>query len=612
MIETASLLMTMPELLLTGAGLILLMVATFAGDNSARLVGWLAVAALAVAGLSLNGLPSTGGEAFDGLYRADAFGAFAKVLIYVAAAVSIIIAPRFFATGNSGIGGAIRAEYPVLIIFATVGMGLMVSAGDMLTLYVGLELNSLAAYVLASFMRQDGRSAEAGLKYFVLGALASGILLYGISLLYGFTGSTTSTGIAAAMADGLSNGERFGLVVVLAALAFKISAVPFHMWTPDVYEGAPTPVTAFFASAPKVAAMALLVRVSMEAMGSALESWQQIVIFVALASILFGAVAAIGQSNIKRLLAYSSINNVGFALIGLAAGTAEGVAAVMSYLAIYVVMTLGSFLCVLQMRDADGNPAVADHTWISYYTGQHLGNNNGEAHGKLTAGYGARGANFAEDSGKIGPEFGFGQILGDYYASNDVLVIKCAWGGRDLAEKFRPPSAVADRGGQVGDFYSAIIDYTREVLTNLGTEFPEWSGQGYEIVGFGWHQGYNDRISGPFSAEYKDNLPDLIEDLRTVFNKPSMPFVIASTGMATGLPEAPPYSGYSEVEKAQLWVAGVTQPASVLSTDTRPFWRDPADSPATSGQGFHWNHNAETLFLIGKSMGDNMVTLLAP
>ena len=356
MIETASLLMTMPELLLTGAGLILLMVATFGGDNSARLVGWLSVAALAIAGWSLCGLPSTGGEAFDGLYRADAFGAFAKVLIYVAAAVSILIAPRFFESGNSGIGGVIRAEYPVLIVFATVGMGLMVSAGDMLTLYVGLELNSLAAYVLASFMRQDGRSAEAGLKYFVLGALASGILLYGISLLYGFTGSTGYTGIATAMADGLSNGELFGLVFVLAALAFKISAVPFHMWTPDVYEGAPTPVTAFFASAPKVAAMGLLVRVSMEAMGSALESWQQIVIFVALASILFGAVAAIGQTNIKRLLAYSSINNVGFALIGLAAGTAEGVAAVMSYLAIYVVMTLGSFLCVLQMRDADGNP----------------------------------------------------------------------------------------------------------------------------------------------------------------------------------------------------------------------------------------------------------------
>jgi len=351
MFDTASLLMTMPELVLTGAGLILLMVAAYAGDGSARLVGWLSVAALAVAGWTLCGLPGHGGVAFDGLYRADAFAAFAKVLIYVAAAVSIIVAPRFFDTGR-----AMRAEYPVLILFACVGMGLMVSAADMLTLYVGLELNSLAAYVLASFMRQDSRSAEAGLKYFVLGALASGILLYGVSLLYGFTGTTSYDGISAAMADGLSNGELFGLVFVLAGLAFKISAVPFHMWTPDVYEGSPTPVTSFFASAPKVAAIGLTVRVAMEAMGSALASWQQIIIFAALASILFGAVAAIGQTNIKRLLAYSSINNVGFALIGLAAGTAEGVASVMSYLAIYIVMTLGSFLCVLQMRDADGNP----------------------------------------------------------------------------------------------------------------------------------------------------------------------------------------------------------------------------------------------------------------
>jgi len=351
MLDTASLLMTMPELVLTGAGLILLMVAAYAGDASARAVGWLSVAALAVAGWTLCGLPGHGGVAFDGLYRADAFAAFAKVLIYVAAAVSIIIAPRFFDTGR-----AMRSEYPVLILFACVGMGLMVSAADMLTLYVGLELNSLAAYVLASFMRQDTRSAEAGLKYFVLGALASGILLYGVSLLYGFTGTTSYDGISAAMADGLSNGELFGLVFVLAGLAFKISAVPFHMWTPDVYEGAPTPVTSFFASAPKVAAIGLTVRVAMEAMGAALASWQQIVIFLALASILFGAIAAIGQTNIKRLLAYSSINNVGFALIGLAAGTAEGVASVMSYLAIYVVMTLGSFLCILQMRDADGNP----------------------------------------------------------------------------------------------------------------------------------------------------------------------------------------------------------------------------------------------------------------
>ncbi len=351
MLDTASLILAMPELVLTAAGLILLMISAYAGDKSAQLVGWLAVASLGLAALALGPAWTAGGDAFGGLYRGDAFSTFAKGLIYAAAAVSILIAPRFFATGQ-----AIRAEYPILILFSCVGMGMMVSAGDMLTLYVGLEMQSLSAYILASFMRQDGRSAEAGLKYFVLGALASGILLYGISLLYGFTGSTSYAGISAAMADGLSHGETFGLVFVLAGLAFKISAVPFHMWTPDVYEGAPTPVTAFFASAPKVAALGLTVRVAMEAMGSAVSSWQQIVVFVALASILFGAVAAIGQTNIKRLLAYSSINNVGFALIGLAAGTAEGVAAVMSYLAIYVVMTLGSFLCVLQMRDANGNP----------------------------------------------------------------------------------------------------------------------------------------------------------------------------------------------------------------------------------------------------------------
>lgn len=351
MFDTASLLMTTPELVLTAAGLALMMIAAYCGDKAAVAVGWLSVAALALAGLSFGCSAIPQGDAFDGLYRADAFAAFAKILIYTAASANILVAPRFFATGT-----AIRAEYPVLILFAAVGMGLMVSATDMLTLYVGLELNSLSAYVLASFMRQDGRSAEAGLKYFVLGALASGILLYGVSLLYGFTGATSYAGIATAMADGVSKGELFGMVFVFTGLAFKISAVPFHMWTPDVYEGAPTPVTAFFASAPKVAAMAMTVRVATVAMGSALHDWQQIVIFTALASILFGAVAAIGQTNIKRLLAYSSINNVGFALIGLAAGNAEGVAAVLSYLAIYTVMTIGSFVCVLQMRDADGNP----------------------------------------------------------------------------------------------------------------------------------------------------------------------------------------------------------------------------------------------------------------
>jgi NADH-quinone oxidoreductase subunit N len=351
MFETASLALAMPEIILSVGAIALMMVAAYAGDDATRLVGWISIALLAAATFSLTGSAGHGGDAFGGLYRADAFGAFAKSLIYLAAAVSILIAPRFFEHEDR-----LRAEYPVLILFSTVGMGMMVSATDLMTLYVGLELQSLAAYVLASFMRKDQRSAEAGLKYFVLGALASGILLYGITLLYGFSGTTSYSGVTAAMAGNMGMGLLFGIVFVLSGLAFKISAVPFHMWTPDVYEGAPTPVTTFFASAPKVAGIALMVRVTVGAMGSATGDWQQIIVFMALASIILGAVGAIGQSNIKRLLAYSSINNVGFALIGLAAGTEAGVAAVMSYMAIYVAMTLGSFLCVLQMRDAAGNP----------------------------------------------------------------------------------------------------------------------------------------------------------------------------------------------------------------------------------------------------------------
>ena len=351
MTYATSLMMTLPELILSIGALVLMLVAAWAGDKATQAISWAAVALFAAAALALLGPAGHGGIAFDGLYKADAFAAFAKLLIYIAAAVTVAIAPGFFARGGNQ-----RAEYPVLILLSAVGMGMMVSAVDMLTLYVGLELQSLAAYVLASFVRNDTRSAEAGLKYFVLGALASGILLYGISLLYGFTATTSFSGIAAALASGISNGELFGIVFVLAGLAFKISAVPFHMWTPDVYEGAPTPVTAFFASAPKVAAMALFVRVAVDAMGPGTDQWRQIVNFAALASTILGGVAAIGQTNIKRLLAYSSINNVGFALIGLAAGTQEGVAAVMFYMAVYVAMTLGSFLCVLQMRDQDGVP----------------------------------------------------------------------------------------------------------------------------------------------------------------------------------------------------------------------------------------------------------------
>ena len=350
---SASLLMTLPEIVLTLGALALMLVAAWGGQAVTRAVSWTSVAVLAGAGIALIGPATHGGEAFDGLFKADAFGSFAKVLIYGAAAVSIVLAPRFFARTA---GDDLRPEYPVLILLSAVGMGMMVSAGDLLTLYVGLELQSLAAYVMASFMRQDTRSAEAGLKYFVLGALASGILLYGISLVYGFSGSTTFDQIASAYTGTRSLGLTFGLVFVFAGLAFKMAAVPFHMWTPDVYEGAPTPVTALFASAQKVAAVAIAVRVAVEAMGPATDQWRQIVIFAALASIILGAVAAIGQSNIKRLLAYSSINNVGFVLVGLAAGTPAGVASVLFYLTVYVVMTLGSFLVVLQMRDADGQP----------------------------------------------------------------------------------------------------------------------------------------------------------------------------------------------------------------------------------------------------------------
>ena len=349
----ANIAMTLPELVLALGAIALMLVSAWGGDKSTRAVSIASVFVLVGAGIALVGPASSGGYAFDGLYRADAFGAFAKVLIYIASAVAIVMAPSFFARSH---GDDLKPEYPVLILLSACGMGMMVSASDMLTLYVGLELQSLAAYVLASFMRRDGRSAEAGLKYFVLGALASGILLYGISLVYGFSGTTLFSGISEAYAGTKSLGLLFGLVFVFAGLAFKISAVPFHMWTPDVYEGAPTPVTAFFASAPKVAALALSVRVAVDAMGPATDQWRQIVIFAALASIILGAVAAIGQTNIKRLLAYSSINNVGFALIGLAAGTLEGVSGVLMYLTIYVAMTLGSFLVVLQMRGDDGQP----------------------------------------------------------------------------------------------------------------------------------------------------------------------------------------------------------------------------------------------------------------
>ncbi len=352
---STSLALIIPEIVLAVSGLVLLLMSAWGGREASKPVCIASCIALGAAFFLTAPAVCAGAfgpdtMAFTGQFTADAFAGLAKLMIFAAAGATLVVAPRYFDQL-----GAMRAEFAVLVIFAALGMSIMVSAADLLTLYIGLELNSLAAYVLAAFLRDNDRSAEAGLKYFVLGALASGILLFGMSLTYGFTGSTSFDGIRVALEGGLSTGALFGVIFMLAGLAFKISAVPFHMWTPDVYEGAPTPVTAFFASAPKVAAVALLARVSLEAFGSQAEAWQQVVIFAALASIVVGALGAIGQKSIKRLLAFSSINNVGFILIGLAAATEAGASAMMVYLAIYVVMTIGSFVAVLMMRDEDGN-----------------------------------------------------------------------------------------------------------------------------------------------------------------------------------------------------------------------------------------------------------------
>jgi NADH-quinone oxidoreductase subunit N len=342
----------LPELILAIGATVLMMAAAFTGRKGSALINTLAVLLLLAATAALVGAPSHAGPIFDGLISADLFASFGRAIIYPASAVAIIAAHGWFERGTEH-----ASEYAVLILFSAVGMGVMVMASSLVSLYVGLELQSLAGYVLASYRRTDERSAEAGLKYFVLGALASGILLYGISLLYGFTGTMSFTGLAAAFGRGApSLGLLFGLVFVLAGLAFKASAVPFHMWTPDVYEGAPTPVTMFFGSAPKVAAVLLATRLCVAGLAPATDAWRQIVIFAALASIFLGAVAAYGQTNIKRLLAYSSINNVGFALIGLAAGGPRGTSSVLFYMAVYVVMTLGAFLCVLWMRNEEGRP----------------------------------------------------------------------------------------------------------------------------------------------------------------------------------------------------------------------------------------------------------------
>ena len=319
--------------------------------DAGRIITWAAILVLLVTAADIYVQHDLKEAAFSGAFLVDPFARFAKTLVALASAGALVL------TLNDEKGDQLgRFEVPVLVLLSTVGMMMMISANDLISLYVGIELQSLALYVLAAIRRDSLRSSEAGLKYFVLGALSSGMLLYGASMIYGFTGATTFPVIAASIQAQLVGGASlnigliFGLVFLLAGIAFKISAVPFHMWTPDVYEGAPTPVTAFFAAAPKVAAMALFVRIAYSAFPGISSQWQQIVYLLSIASMLLGAFAAIGQTNIKRLMAYSSIANVGFMLVGLVANTAEGARGVLIYLAIYVVMTLGAFACVLCLR----------------------------------------------------------------------------------------------------------------------------------------------------------------------------------------------------------------------------------------------------------------------
>jgi NADH-quinone oxidoreductase subunit N len=335
----------LPELTLATGAMVLLLVGVSTRKEQAELILWAAVLFLALAGffvLRESGTITLFGESFI----VDPFARALKLLTLTGSAVTLIMSIDYW-RGE----GRLKFEFPILVLLATTGMLMMISANDLIALYVGLELQSLALYVVAAFDRRSAKSSEAGLKYFVLGALSSGMLLYGASLIYGFTGSTLFTNIAAAVQpSGANLGLIFGLVFLMTGFAFKISAVPFHMWTPDVYEGAPTPVTAFFAAAPKLAAMALTVRTLFAAFPSVTHEWQQIVTFLAIASMALGSFAAIGQRNIKRLMAYSSIGHMGYALVGLAAGTAEGVQGVIIYLAIYLAMTLGTFACILAMR----------------------------------------------------------------------------------------------------------------------------------------------------------------------------------------------------------------------------------------------------------------------
>jgi NADH-quinone oxidoreductase subunit N len=335
----------LPEFIVAVGALLLLMVGAFRGERSSWLVTEIAIAILGIAFLIDVGTAAQGTLVFHGAFIDDAFGRFMKALALLGSLVTLIMSISFLK--QEGIN---RFEYPVLILLSTLGMLMLISASSLISLYLGLELMSLALYVLAAFHRDNLRASEAGLKYFVLGALSSGMLLYGASLIYGYAGTVLFSGIAAALQGSSHAGVIFGLVFLTAGLAFKMSTVPFHMWTPDVYEGAPTPVTAFFATAPKMAAVAVTVRVIITAFPGIVSEWQQIIIFISIASMALGSFAAIGQTNFKRLMAYSAIGHMGFALVGLSAGTEAGVYGVLIYMSIYLVMTLGTFSAIMMMR----------------------------------------------------------------------------------------------------------------------------------------------------------------------------------------------------------------------------------------------------------------------
>jgi NADH-quinone oxidoreductase subunit N len=337
----------LPEIALACGAMVLLLVGVFRGERSARLVSWLSVLVLIGILVLAARLGLDRRIGFYGMFVTDAFALFMKTLVLIGSAVAIVMAMRFNEEHQIA-----RFEFPVLILLATTGMMVMVSANDLITLYLGLELQSLALYVVASFDRDSVRSSEAGLKYFVLGALSSGMLLYGASMVYGFAGTTSFTALAKMLTgeSAASPGLIIGMVFISVGLAFKVSAVPFHMWVPDVYEGAPTPVTAFFAVAPKMAAIALFMRFMIEPFGGMLAEWRQVIVFLSIASMILGSVAAIAQTSIKRLMAYSSIGHIGYALIGLAVATPAGIRGVLVYMAIYLFMNVGTFAVILCMK----------------------------------------------------------------------------------------------------------------------------------------------------------------------------------------------------------------------------------------------------------------------